>query len=324
MSGLLKRYILVLLIALMLPSVMSAQKVSASLDTNAIRIGEQITFTYKAEYPAGTVAEFPLLRDSLGGNIEIVAFLGGDTVTKDNITHNTFKYSVTSFDSGTFTLPALPVTFIKPGTPDTTLFTDSLSLKVFTVAVDTTKAIRDIKPIMLAPITFAEILPYLTIAFFILLAIALLVYYLWRRKQNKPFFPVIRKPVLPPWETAMKKFDEIERNKLWQNGKVKEYYSEISDTLRIYIENQFNVNAMEMVTDDILEGLQKTDIRSELINNTGRVLRLADLVKFAKEIPLPDEHAEVLSKAREFVLGTKPAEDATKTKSNENTKVKET
>ena len=101
---------------------------------------------------------------------------------------------------------------------------------------------------------------------------------------------------------------------MWQNGKVKEYYSEVSDALRSYIENQLKVNAMEMVTGDIIEGLKEENLNTQLIGKADRVLTLSDLVKFAKEIPLPDEHAEILNKAREFVLETKPQEEPQKNK----------
>lgn len=293
------------------PAMLKAQKVISSLDTNNIKIGEQVTLTISADFAKGTLVIFPQLRDTLPGGVEIVGFKGIDTTKKLN---NTVKYTLTVFDSGQYVIPSLPVIFKTAGNADITLMTDSLMLKVFTVSVDTTKAIRDIKPIMSAPLTFREVLPYLLITAGIMLLIALFIYYLWRRKQNKPFLPVIKKPTLPPWTIALEKFSEIEKSKLWQNGKVKEYYSEVSDALRSYIENQLKVNAMEMVTGDIIEGLKEENLNTQLIGKADRVLTLSDLVKFAKEIPLPDEHAEILNKAREFVLETKPQEEPQKNK----------
>lgn len=291
-----------------------AQKVFSSLDTNAIKIGEQVTLTISADFLKETTVMFPQLRDTLPGGIEILGFNGIDSTKKLNYT---VKYTLTVFDSGDYVIPSLPVVFRSTGNSDITLMTDSLLLKVITVSVDTTKAIRDIKPIMPAPLTFREVLPYLFIAAGILLLIALFIYYLWRRKQNKPFLPVIKKPSLPPWTIALEKFKEIEKSKLWQNGKIKEYYSEVSDALRSYIENQLNVNAMEMITGDIIEGLKEANVKTDLISKVDRVLTLSDLVKFAKEIPLPDEHAEILSKAREFVLETKPLDETLKKNSSE-------
>jgi hypothetical protein len=299
---------------LLSPAMLRAQKVFSSLDTNAIKIGEQVTLTISADFLKETTVMFPQLRDTLPGGIEILGFKGIDSTKKLNYT---VKYTLTVFDSGDYVIPSLPVVFRSTGNSDITLMTDSLLLKVITVSVDTTKAIRDIKPIMTAPLTFREVLPYLFIAAGILLLIALFIYYLWRRKQNKPFLPVIKKPFLPPWTIALEKFKEIEKSKLWQNGKIKEYYSEVSDALRSYIENQLNVNAMEMITGDIIEGLKEANVKTDLISKVDRVLTLSDLVKFAKEIPLPDEHAEILSKAREFVLETKPLDETLKKNSSE-------
>lgn len=299
---------------LLSPAMLRAQKVFSSLDTNAIKIGEQVTLTISADFLKETTVMFPQLRDTLPGGIEILGFNGIDSTKKLNYT---VKYTLTVFDSGDYVIPSLPVVFRSTGNSDITLMTDSLLLKVITVSVDTTKAIRDIKPIMPAPLTFREVLPYLFIAAGILLLIALFIYYLWRRKQNKPFLPVIKKPSLPPWTIALEKFKEIEKSKLWQNGKIKEYYSEVSDALRSYIENQLNVNAMEMITGDIIEGLKEANVKTDLISKVDRVLTLSDLVKFAKEIPLPDEHAEILSKAREFVLETKPLDETLKKNSSE-------
>lgn len=305
------------LILLLSPAIISAQKVFSSLDTNAIRIGEQVILTLSADSPKGTTVLFPKLRDSLPGGVEIVEFNGKDTTNRQN---NKVEFILTVFDSGQYYIPSLPVVFKKSGSADITLMTDSLLLKVFTVAVDTSKAIKDIKPIMSAPLTFTEILPYLSVVAGILLLIALFIYYLWRRKQNKPFLPLLKKPSLPPWTIALARFDEIDKTRLWQNGKTKEYYSAISDTLRLYIEKQLNVNAMEMVTGDIIDGLRENKLEMALISKADRVLTLSDLVKFAKEIPLADENADVLIKAREFVLGTKPAEELSKNNTGETVK----
>lgn len=317
MTRLVNTTIIFILSMMLSPAIISAQKVFSSLDTNAIRIGEQVILTLSADLPKGTSVKFPQLRDSLPGGVEIIGSKGIDSTSK---LYNNVKYTLTAFDSGIYIIPSFPVVFETPGRADITLMTDSLMLKVFTVTVDTTKAIRDIKPIMSAPLTFSEIIPYLILTMGIILLVALFIYYLWRRKQNKPFLPIIKKPSLPPWTIALARFDEIEKTKLWQNGKIKEYYSAISDTLRLYIEMQLNVNAMEMVTGDTLEGLRENDIESALISKADRVLTLSDLVKFAKEIPLADENADVLNKAREFVLETKPAEDLSKNISEETVK----
>ena len=315
----------ILLLTVVLLSVQAkAQKAVASLDTTSIRIGEQVQLKLDVTLPRSAKVQWPVLTDSTFSPIEIIAFSKVDTIETTRNAYLQYRQilSITSFDSGFKTIPSIPIEYQLPG--DSTrlrAFTDSLVLQVRTIEVDTTKAIRDIKAPMQAPMTLSELWPFFGGLAIIGIIVALIWYYLWRRKLNKPLFPVIRKAQLPPWQIAFDTLNDIESKKLWQNGRVKDYYTEITDALRQYLENQFNIPAMEMISSDIMDSLKGNILFESSNEKLWQVLELADLVKFAMEMPLPHEHELSLANARNFVLNTKPADITEKPVENEITVV---
>ena len=106
-------------------------------------------------------------------------------------------------------------------------------------------------------------------------------------------------------EKALRLLKELEARQLWQSGRIKEYYSELSDIVRIYLEERFSIPAMEQTTDELLALLKKqNDSRTELRKARPElklILRTADLAKFAKANPLPDEHSACMAAALQMV-----------------------
>ena len=310
----LPRFILLAVIVL-LSGRIEAQKAVASLDTTSIRIGEQVQLKIDATLPRNARIHWPVFADTAFAPIEITGHSKVDTIETTRNTYLQYRQilSITSFDSGYKTIPPISIEYQLPGdTARLKTFTDSLILHVRTVEVDTTKAIRDIKAPMQAPLTLSELWPVFGGIAVLGLIAAGIWYYLWRKRINKPLFPVIRKPQLPPWQNALEDFNTIESRKLWQNGQVKEYHTEITDVLRRYLEEQFRIPAMEMISTDIMEALSADIIFKASADSLWQVLELADLVKFAKLLPLPDENERSLIYARNFVLNTKPAETTEK------------
>ena len=120
--------------------------------------------------------------------------------------------------------------------------------------------------------------------------------------QYKPL--VISKPKIPAHITALRDLETIRNMKLWQEGKTKEYYTAITDTIRVYIEGRYEVMAMELTSDEIMQVM-----RSQVIDNVSKdrlrqILSLADYVKFAKAQPIDVENELTLNNAFEFVKGT--------------------
>jgi hypothetical protein len=173
------------------------------------------------------------------------------------------------------------------------------------LAVDTTLAIKPIKGPVKIPFSILEYLPWI-IAGMLFLAIAgFLLYYLIRRRKGEPIFLLRPSVKYQPHEWALMELEKLRIKKLWQAGKMKEYHTELTDILRKYIEDRFRLMAMESTTGEILEDLEeKTGIRKECRTTLGKILSMADLVKFAKYLPLQEDHEQSMENAVDFINKT--------------------
>ncbi|HEX3006297.1 MAG TPA: hypothetical protein VHO90_01645 [Bacteroidales bacterium] len=279
-------------------------KLNAFLDTTEILIGDQVRYTIELEQPVKAKVTFPVLKDSLTSKIEIIESEPADTSKlKDKLIIRR-KFIITSFDSGYHKIPEYKFAFSIDDFKDT-ITSPELSLKVNTLPTDTIKDIADIKPVMNTPFRLSEIKKELLIGLLILVVLALIAWILIRRKKNKPLFAP-RKPQEPPHITALRELDTIQAEKLWQNSQMKLYYTRITDTLRKYISGRYGINALEMTSDEILSALQdELNSDMELKSSFSKLLYQADMVKFAKEQPLPEENEVAMLSAYTFVNRTK-------------------
>ena len=187
---------------------------------------------------------------------------------------------------------------------------NGVTLNVYTMQIDTTKGPTDIKMPYGAPLTLKEVTPYILGVILIGAIIFFLLYSIKRKKKNQPLFVRPPKPKEPAHVVALRELDRIKDEKIWQKGKTKLYYSELTDTLRTYIEDRFGIRAMEQVTDEILDSFrrQKGLISEKTFANLSQTLQVADLVKFAKYEPLPDDVNLSLVNAYFFVNETRKEE----------------
>ncbi len=301
------------ILSMLSPALFSQVKVNAQLDSNSILIGEQtkihITVNYKATDNITNIL-WPSLSDTIIKQIEIVSKTKIDTTIPDrenNELQQSQTLTITSFDSGYYAIP--PFKFILNGDSNKVFETEALLLAVNTIPIDTTIAIRDIKPPIEEPFDFRELLPYiywgLGIAAAIIAVIYLTLLYL-RKHKHKPV--VKEEPSLPPDVIALQALEKLREEKLWQEGKTKQYYTGISEIIRNYIELRFKVNALEQTTDEILLQFRSLVVDNESKNKLRQLLTMADLVKFAKSQPIASENEMCLTHAVEFVNGTKREE----------------
>ncbi len=316
---------LLLLFAAFYPGIFSASgqmvTIDARLDTSQITIGDQTNLTFKVVKPAAANVIFPNLKDTLaGGKINILNISPIDTsATSDGKTVLVQKYLVTAFDSGLYYIRPFPFILQTKDITDT-LFSGASYLEVHTVPIDSTGVIRDIKGLEKAPVNFSEIYPYILLALFIGILVWFVFYYLRKRTKKEPLFRRER-PVEPAHVIAIRELDRLKAEKLWQQQQAKLYYIRLTGIIRTYIERRFHIKAMEQTTDEILTDFKNevidTDINYDLLRS---LLNLADLVKFAKQEPLPDENVKNLENAYIFVKNTKYQEP----EPDENEQMKET
>jgi len=282
-----------------------AENIQALLkaDTNAGLIGDQIKLRLEVRFDKNLHVIMPLVPDSLG-KIEIVSSSKIDTISSSSIDTMRQTFVITSFDSGMVVVPPFTVMYEKQGFQDPfPVLTDSIILKISGIAVDTTKEYKDIKGPMTVGLTWADLLPYILI-FLGIVVLGLIGFYIWKRLKKKPVHNLKFDPTIPAHISALEALRLLDSEKLWQKGQVKEYYIRLTEIIRLYVERRFEFPALEMVTDEIDENLRKISLDTELIHKFIEMLRDADLVKFAKVIPIPDENSLAMTISIEFINRT--------------------
>jgi hypothetical protein len=279
---------------------------TAKLDATTVKIGDQVKLHLTVQRPLNMVFNWAIPPDSMSG-IEVVETSKVDTLGKKDsvVITETQTITLTSFDSGYYPIPPFVFHYKKEkDTNDYTIQTQALLLTVITIPIDTAKGFKEIKSRLDANYSFAEFWEVykwhvLSGIAAILIIAGLLIYFLTRKKVVPVFVEKIVKR--PAHEIALEALQAVDNEKLWQQGFVKKYYSEISDIIRTYIENRYNIIAMELTTDEILYHFNRGQINTEAKDKLTRLLQLSDLVKFAKVQPLPSEHDLCLANAYSFV-----------------------
>ncbi|WP_396139780.1 BatD family protein [Flavobacterium sp.] len=280
-----KRYILFFLLSTSL----FAQKVTTSVDTTKNKIGAEFKLTIKTDVDTSSKVKFPEAKNF--GALEVIHSYKIDTVRNGARYELIKKYGLTQFDSGKYTIQRIPV--LINGKP---FFSDSIKVEVNDIQVDTLKQkMYDIKDIAEVESPIGTWWIYILI-FFALGIAGYFIYQFIKKRQNQPKAEVI--VFKSPIEKATTLLQQLEIKELWQKGEIKDYYSELTDIARNYIEEEINIPAMESTTSELIDGLRKAakqkklKLSNETVENLEKVLKQADLVKFAKVKPLDFEIEE--------------------------------
>ncbi len=264
-----------------------SQKITTSIDSSQIKIGSQFHLTLKASVSAKDKVVFP--EGKFFGALEILASYPIDTIKNQNQIELIKKYGLTQFDSGRYTIPKLLVkinnAFVR---------TDSLSIVVNSVKVDTTKQqMHDIKNIIATEEEPGSEWWKWLVLLLLIIASGFGSYFIIKKIQKRDetadeFFA-------SPIEKAIAYLQNLDKKQLLQKGEVKEYYSEMTDIARTYIEESVKVPAMESTSSELITALKKAISEKKMFINRAEldqfkaVLENADLVKFAKSKPLQFE-----------------------------------
>ena len=216
--------------------------------------------------------------------------------------------TLTAFELGELTLPAIEVEVVDAAGDAVRLATDAVVVRVESVGRDEGGDIRDIKGPLAIPFSVVTLLPWLAgLAGLAILGPA--VYRLYRRRQR----PDVQVRVVPPraaHEIALESLDALEASSLLELGEVKTYHIRVSDIMRVYAEGRFGVEAMEMTTGGVLDGLRRTGALSGVVADFRQLLDRCDLVKFAKFRPAIPTCRDLVPLGRRLVDVTTPADPA--------------
>jgi hypothetical protein len=306
------RYLILLLLS---SSVALAQepKLSARADSSTYEIGSWISLHVDAEM-SPDITSFGLAAHDSIGPFEILRIDTLPAAKEGNLRRQSWTLRLTTFDSGKTIIPPIEVWYKTTGdTLQRSAFTNPVFLSITTIPFDPKGDIKDIKPPLNAPWTFRDFLPYL-IALVVLALLGLAYYYYRKRKKKREEELLPPKPVVPPAQAALMALRILEDKRLWQQGRIKEYYSEVTEIVRRFLGDQFHILALESTSDEIMQQLKTLPEASSLLKEFGAFFITADLVKFAKYEPTPAEHESELRWAYEIVRAmmprlTVPAED---------------
>ena len=233
--------------------------------------------------------------------------VSADTLKSENRISIDHRYKITGFEAGYQRVPPIPVIYARGGIVDTA-YSLPILMQVFEPQVDTTRQIKPIKPPINTPITWKEVAPWVGVGIAGWMVLTLIIALIWmQRQRNKDPEIFTLKPQEPAHVIAFRDLDRLKEEKLWEQGEVKRFYSRLTEITRHYIERQYGIPAMERTTDEILEAFRRANTEDPILDEMMKeLLELADLVKFAKEDPLPVDNQTHLNNAYIFVQKTYP------------------
>jgi len=302
------KWVLVAVLSLLLlPVKGQLVRVNSDVSSDSIMIGDQIEYTLRVEADNEVDIMMPEIRDTLSKSLEVISQLYSDTSTTGGRTVIERGYTITGFDAGSQIVPSQVVLYRSAGMVDTAR-SMPLIIQVYAPAVDTSEQIKPIKPPINTPLTLREVLPWAAAGLGGLLITGVVVWLLMKYfKRKKDPEGLTFRPLEPAHVIAFRELDRLKEEKIWNKGMVKEYYTRLTEITRHYIERQFEIPAMESTTEEILGAFRIVNQEDNLLDEILKeLLELADLVKFAKEDPMPVDNQTNLNNAYIFVQKTYP------------------
>ena len=278
----------------------------AKLDSATLLMGRTTALHLEITQDKNARGFFPGEQaDTLSAMVEIAERPAADTTDLGN---NRIQINrdliIQSFDSGMWIIKPIP--YVVNGD---TAYSNQLSLKVLPVDVSQMQDIHDIKPVEAVPFNLLDWLPDYWWAWLLALLLiggAIWLYRKYYKKGINPLKPSRKR--LPPYEEAMINLQNLKAAQLWQRGQEKEYFTGLTDILRVYIDRRFDINAVEMTSSQIIDTLKRNEETKAVNEQLEMILEVADIVKFANARPLADDNEVAYQRAVNFVEATRPVE----------------
>lgn len=315
MRKLLKRIFIIFVVGWVLSAAPGqAQKsnitIESRVDKSRITIGDLITYTLTVRHaPEIEVKEIPIAANL--GMFEVRDYKVHDPKQEDNQIMQQYDYVISTFETGEFVIPSLEARYTSKGdTTERKLQTEEIKIFVDSMKPSETGDIKDIKPPVEIPRNYRQLIIISAIVVG-LIALALFIYLLVKRhKAGQSLLARRPKPPRPADEVALEALEALLQKNLIGQGHVKQFYIEISEIIRRYIEGRFDIIALEMTTYQLLLQMRQRDLESQHIDMMTEFMELSDLVKFAKYFPVASEHEKIVRLAYDFVHQTRivPAE----------------
>jgi hypothetical protein len=299
-----KKLLLLILFVNVSQVFLNAQAISARAytDKNVYEVGDYINYRIEIIHNLDLKVFKPALNE-FTSDIEVLQSDEPIVEEADGSKKIIYRFIISKYDSAEVSVPQIPVKY-QIGSDTTSIFvsTNAVQFSVRTLQVDTASEIKDVKP----PITIPLDLLIIIIIISLIVIILLLGSYFYRKHQKKKKRQATRKRVyiIPPHVKALSELHALEEKKLWQQGMIKEYHSDITEIIRRYFEDRFKILALESSTSEIMDQLTRVVLPESIYQTVGQFLSNADLVKFAKYKPMPVVNEEMMKQALNIVENT--------------------
>lgn len=294
-----------ILILLLTFNSLAQLKVEVKTDSTDYLIGDFINLQIKAEYSKGFILQEPLYRENLK-KFEIIKENQSKSDTLQNKITYSKEFTLAYYDSAEVYIPSFLFVLARQGDTSIIYFSsDSIAVKIHSIEVKAEEDIKDIKAPIKIPLNILEIILWILSGLLVLAILYFIFKKILKRKDVEPEKPEI---IIPPHIVALTKLEELEKEKLWQNGKLKEYHSRITEIIREYFEKRFSFPALELTSSEQIQLLKSIKEAEKIVKTTEEFFTNADLVKFAKFNPIPDLNSIMMSQAKEIVNSTVPSD----------------
>ncbi len=275
--------------------------IRTSLDTAVVQVGDRLRLTIEVTHAETERVVWP---DSLAiAPFEVLGARVGESVTSGDRITSSLELTLTAFELGNLVIPSFDVTI--EGDSVRPLATDGWTVTVASVGLDEGGDVRDVKGPMTMPRNWWLLWPWVVGS----LLVVALGWWLYRRHRlrERPATVAPFVPARSPHEVALEALETLETARLLDRGEYKEHYIRVADIFRTYVAGRFGIDALEMVTDDVVRRLADEGLDREIVESAHVFLESCDLVKFAKHTPAPTASRGIVPSARHWVGITRPA-----------------
>jgi len=281
--------------------------VRTAVDTTVVTVGDRITLTVSVDHPSSARVSLP---DSLAlAPFEVLDVQAEGEPASGGPETSTWTITLAAFELGALEIPSFPIEITAQDGAIDTLTTDAWAIRVVSVGADETGELRDIRGPLGIPISGWIVALWVLVPLLVVAALYLLARRLRPRKRE-----VVRAALgplpRPPHEVALEALAALEATSMLDDGHVKQYHIAASDILRTYVEDRFRVDALEMTTREVLEGLERAGADPRFRAGLRDFLDACDLVKFAKVRPGAGSSRATLALGRRIILESVPVASA--------------
>ena len=288
-----------------------AMKIRAEADTATLTMGDRTAVRVEVTTPSldGRLVDLPGPETDYHG-MEICGIEADTAATGNGLQRITYTVTLQAFEPQAVTLPPFRYAL---GTD--TVQSAPLAFKVLPVELSPelgdpedveNLTIHAEEPPQAIPLRWYDYIPAWSLWVLIgvaVVALAIVVYKLY--KKNGPAL-VVRRKEPTPFEIAMRRLTQLRNSGLVDRAQFKQFFTELTDILRQYLEGRFGINALEMTSTEILRRLRENPQTHLTTEQVRQVLELADFVKFAAATPAPEEAKKMFNTVLRFVEDTKP------------------